>query len=150
MLPARLLGAARRRPRPASLSRARLGDLVEAGYWTVLAEREPHELALGMAMWDRRVETEGPTVEQVREPSPGAVAVGWAFTVEPLSGGRSLLTTETRTRPADEKARRRFRIYWALISPFAAATRRMVLRRIVAEAERDHSPSETVAAAAGA
>jgi hypothetical protein len=47
----------------------------------------------------------------------------------------AVLKTETRTRPADERARRRFRLYWSLISTFAGLTRRLTLRAIRAEAE---------------
>lgn len=49
---------------------------------------------------------------------------------------RSLLVTETRAQAVDDKARRRFRLYWRMISSFAALTRRLVLRAIAAEAER--------------
>ena len=46
------------------------------------------------------------------------------------------MITETRTEPTNERARRRFRLYWTLISAFAALTRRLVLNEVAAEAEQ--------------
>ena len=81
-------------------------------------------------MWDPDLTESGASVDHFRHPPPGAVRVGWGFTVTPLGSQRTLLTTETRTAGADDRARRRFRLYWAVIKPFAALTRRFVLRRI--------------------
>jgi hypothetical protein len=135
-LPDRVLRRMRRRPRRRRAARATVGDLIEAGYWVVLEDRPPRELALGLSMWDERVGEEGQSMERFHSPSPGAVRVGWAFTVESLAPHRSLLITETRTQAVDDPARRRFRLYWRLIAPFAGFTRRLVLRAIAAEAER--------------
>ena len=58
------------------------------------------------------------------------------LTVAPVGPSRSRLITETRTEPTNERARRRFRLYWTLISAFAALTRRLVLNEVAAEAEQ--------------
>jgi hypothetical protein len=135
-LPDRVLRRIRRRPPRRRATRATVDGLIEAGYWVVLEDRPPRELALGLSMWDERVDDGGQTTERFHSPSPGAVRVGWAFTVEALAPHRSLLITETRTQAVDDRARRRFGLYWRLISPFAGITRRLVLRAIAAEAER--------------
>ena len=135
-LPDRVIRRVRQKPPHPRASQATVDGLIEAGYWIVLDDRPPLELALGLTMWDQRVEEHGQSMESFHSPGPGAVRVGWAFTVEPLGAHRSLLVTETRTQAADETARRRFRLYWRLISHFAGLTRRLVLRAIAAEAER--------------
>jgi hypothetical protein len=55
------------------------------------------------------------------------------FRAEPIAGG-SRLTTETRVRTMDERARRTFRLYWLLVGPFSALIRRRWLRAIQAAA----------------
>jgi hypothetical protein len=135
-LPDRVLRRIRRKRPRARAARATVGDLIEADYWVVLEDRPPRELALGLSMWDERVDEQGQSMARFHSPSSGAVRVGWAFTVEPLSPHRSLLITETRAQAVDGRARRRFRLYWRLISPFAGVTRRLVLRAIAAEAQR--------------
>jgi hypothetical protein len=52
------------------------------------------------------------------EPGYGKVATD--FLVLPYGTGRSLLCTETRTATTDPASARRFRRYWAVISPFAS------------------------------
>jgi hypothetical protein len=50
---------------------------------------------------------------------------------EPIPGG-SRLRTETRVQTTNERARRRFRVYWLAIGPFSALIRRRWLRAIQA------------------
>jgi hypothetical protein len=136
MLPDRIMRRLRRHPTPRPHTAPTIGGLIEAGWWLVLDERPDEQLALGLVMWDREVEAPGQSRERFGTPGVGAVQVGWAFRVLPFGEGRSLLMTETRTHAVDERARQRFRLYWRVISPFAALTRRLVLNRIKAEAER--------------
>ncbi|UJA19399.1 hypothetical protein HJD18_03715 [Thermoleophilia bacterium SCSIO 60948] len=136
-LPDRLFRRLRGRPGLPDVSRADVAGLIEAGYWIVLDEVEDRELALGLVMWDSRVDEVGGAARALFErPAPGAMRVGWSFAIEPFDGGGSLLVTETRTEPADEAARRRFATYWRLVGPFADLTRHFVLRTIAADAER--------------
>jgi hypothetical protein len=51
------------------------------------------------------------------------------FRAEAIPGG-SRLRTETRVKASDERARRRFRLYWLLIGPFSSLIRRRWLRAI--------------------
>jgi hypothetical protein len=128
-LPDRIVRRLRRlpaQPRPART----LPGLVDAGWWVCLRDDPPHTLALGLVMWDDRVHAEGQTRQLFDSPAPGSVRVGWELRVQRVSERRSLLITETMTDPVDAAARRRFQRYWTLISPFAAFTRHLVLRRI--------------------
>jgi hypothetical protein len=53
------------------------------------------------------------------------------FRAEAIPGG-SRLRTETRVQATNERARRRFRVYWLAIGPFSALIRRRWLRAIQA------------------
>jgi hypothetical protein len=145
-LPDRILRRLRRLPPPPKPETPSVAGLIEAGYWVVLAEQPDRELALGLAMWDREIEAHGLTRERFDCAGGGAVRVGWSFVVEPLGGDRSRcrLSTETRTEPVDRAARRRFRRYWRVISPFAGLTRRLVLKAIAREAEAHAHPRGSV------
>jgi hypothetical protein len=63
-----------------------------------------------------------------------------AFEAEPIPGG-SRLATETRVRTLDDRARRRFGIYWLAIGPFSALIRRRWLAAATASAKRSAAPS---------
>jgi len=134
--PLRLLNLLRRRPQESVVDDATISDLIEAGIWIVLSDHPPHELTLGLVMWDREMQAEGLSHHGFADPGSGSVKVGWSFRVQPLQDHRSLLITETRAAPVDRAAARRFRLYWRLISPFASLTRRHVLSMIAAEAGR--------------
>jgi hypothetical protein len=121
-------------PQPAP--RRTIAGLIEGGWWLALTEERPTDLVLGLVMWDPEAARDGLTRARFDAPATGSVKVGWSLAVEPLSGDRCLLVTETRTWPIGERARRRFRRYWAVIGPFANLTRRLVLGRIAAHAER--------------
>jgi hypothetical protein len=54
----------------------------------------------------------------------GTVRVAANFRVEPLPGGRTRLSTETRVAAVDDDARRAFRRYWLVVGPFSALIRR--------------------------
>jgi hypothetical protein len=63
-----------------------------------------------------------------------------AFEAEPIPGG-SRLATETRVSALDERARRRFRLYWLAVGPFSALIRRRWLAAATASAKRSTAPS---------
>lgn len=52
-----------------------------------------------------------------------------AFEAEPIPGG-SRLATETRVGALDDRARRRFRLYWFVIGEFSGLIRRRWLRAV--------------------
>jgi hypothetical protein len=135
-LPLRIRDRLLDRPRETVVEQATISDLIDAGVWIVLSEHPPHELTLGLVMWDERILADGLSHRAFADPGRGSVKVGWSFRVQPLQGHRTLLVTETRTAPTDRSAARRFRLYWRLMSPFASLTRRHVLRMIAAEAAR--------------
>ena len=58
----------------------------------------------------------------------------WSFEIEPLPEG-CRLKTETHVRCTSPRARRRFRIYWALVGPFSGWIRREILRLVKRGAE---------------
>ena len=64
-----------------------------------------------------------------------SVQIAIDFRAEPIPGG-SRLSTETRVRAANERARRRFRLYWLAIGPFSALIRRRWLAAVIASAKR--------------
>ncbi len=138
-LPVRIGSRLRGRPPEPAISHATISDLVGSGYWIVLSDHPPYELVLGLVMWDDRVPENGLTHSLFNDPGPGSVRVGWSFTVQPLADHRSLLITETRTNATDAAASRRFRLYWRLISPFAALTRELVLDMIADQASLSRS-----------
>jgi hypothetical protein len=121
-------------PQPAA--QRTIAGLAESGWWVTLRDEAPTTLALGLVMWDDRVQRRGrQTHELFDQPKEGAVRVGWELRVMPIATDRSLLVTETMTEPIGEEAERRFRRYWRLISPFAGLTRRLVINRIAGAAE---------------
>ncbi len=66
---------------------------------------------------------------------PGWVKYLTDFHLEPREGGLQL-TTETRGRSTDRRARRRFAIYWALIRPASGLIRRDMLAAVARGAEQ--------------
>lgn len=71
---------------------------------------------------------------------PGTIKGAVDFRAERIPGG-SRLTTETRVRAADARARRAFRLYWLAIGPFSALIRRRWLAAAMASAKRSAAPS---------
>ena len=66
---------------------------------------------------------------------PGTIKGAVDFRAEAIPGG-SRLTTETRVKAMDERARRAFRLYWLAIGPFSALIRRRWLAAVMASAKR--------------
>ena len=135
-LPTRLLLAARGLRGLRTLEGARhIGPVV-------LKEDPPHLLALGLVGQPWRPAgglhhlsaAEFNTFDR-----PGFVKVVWAFTFEPVAAGCAVATS-TEVFATDDWARRRFRLYWRVVSPFSALLRRSMLRSIKACAE---APTET-------
>jgi hypothetical protein len=72
---------------------------------------------------------------------PGTIKGAVDFRAERIPGG-SRLTTETRVKAMDERARKAFRLYWLAIGPFSALIRRRWLAAATASAKRSAAPSE--------
>ena len=129
-------GPALRRRRRRSPRRPLIDDFLHAGF-VLLAERDD-EIVLGILgrFWRptgglRRVRAE----EFAGFAEPGWVKAAVNFQVAE-TGGRTLLSTETRVLATDVHARRSFRRYWRLVHPGSAAIRRAWLRAIKRRAER--------------
>ena len=71
---------------------------------------------------------------------PGTIKGAVDFRAEAIPGG-SRLTTETRVKALDDRARRAFRLYWLAIGPFSALIRRRWLAAAMASAKRSTAPS---------
>ncbi len=77
------------------------------------------------------------TVQQFQAfQAPGNIKVVFNFLARSLADGRTLLSTETRIRGNDARARRIFGRYWRIIYPGSAIIRRVWLDAIAARAER--------------
>jgi hypothetical protein len=66
----------------------------------------------------------------------GCVKTAWNLRVDATGPAKSLLTTETRVKCFGPSARRKFRLYWALIAPFSGVIRMGLLRGVKRRAER--------------
>jgi len=130
------LVARRRSPLKASaLDRPVLDEMTRGGF-VLLADR-PDEVVLGIVgrFWraDSGVrQTRADEFVTFREPGFAKAVVN--FHVREAPGG-TLLSTETRVRGTDERARRTFRRYWRIVMPGSALIRRAWLRAIRKRAE---------------
>jgi hypothetical protein len=116
----------------------RLKALLNADF-VLLEEIPPLELVLGLTgrFWTLSgglVPTDAATFRQ--PPSPGLARAAWNFRLQPLDGGRTRLSTETRVRCADATTARRFRAYWRIVAPGSGLIRWAILRQVRRRAER--------------
>lgn len=112
-------------------------DLVLDAGFTVLEERAPEELVIGVA--GRFWRPDSGLVRVAPEDfshfdRPGYAKATMSFIVEERGSG-SLLITETRVACIDEAARRKFSLYWRAIGPFSGFIRRLMLARVKKAAE---------------
>ena len=136
MWPARLAARVTGRRVPRAARSATLGDmLAEESPWILVADEPGREVVLGL-LWRPPAGAERCEPEHFAQfAQPGFAKVAWSLAVA-ADGERSRLITETRTLATDPHTRRRFRLMWPVIAPFAALLRRMVLRAVKREAER--------------
>lgn len=76
-----------------------------------------------------------PPAEFAEFNEPGYAKIIWSMAADESGWNRSLGCTETRVKLTDPASRRRFRLYWALVSPGVLLIRRVLLRRVRKEAE---------------
>src|SRR2546425_1599785 len=91
-----------------------LDGLLGAGF-ALLAEEPGREIVLGIAGRFWRVTGGGMRVSAAdfaAFSAPGTAKAAMDFRLEPLAGGRTRLSTETRILCADQAARRSFGRYW--------------------------------------
>jgi hypothetical protein len=107
--------------------------------WGVLEEAPGREIAFGAVCkpWEGNVTFRAvPAEELAAFAEPGYAKIAWSVTVSRLGGTRALIRTETRVVTTDAESRRRFRRYWAFVSPGVGLIRREMLRLIKRKAER--------------
>lgn len=131
----RMLFAIRGLPRRRPLH---LDQMVKAGF-VILGEQSGTEIVLGVTgrFWRLRggLRRLGPD-EFATFSEPGYARAAWNFRVEPVAGGRSTVSTETRVATTDPASGRAFRRYWVLVAPLSALIRRRALALIRERAER--------------
>lgn len=104
-------------------------ESVLAQGWVLLEEVPNHELVMGTVTqpWKPVVKFVGvPGANFAAFADPGFAKIAWSIAVEPAPTG-SLVTLETRVLTTDIEARRRFRRYWLVFSPFIKLIRRLIL-----------------------
>jgi hypothetical protein len=111
-----------------------------SGAFLPLAQRPPSELVLGLlarpwqlAAGHHHTYREGYTGFAAFA-EPGWVKILIDFQLEEKDG-RTRLTTETRAEATDGPSRWRFRLYWLVVGPGSALTRRALLRAVKRRAE---------------
>jgi|SRR5689334_6518509 len=124
--------------RPADARQLTLERLV-TGSFIPLGRRAGREVALGLVgrFWT-------PSGGRVRVTSGafkdfaarGNAKAVWTFCVEPVGPATTRLSTETRVVCTDAVSRRRFRLYWLVVRPFAGLVRRAMLSAVAREATR--------------
>jgi hypothetical protein len=138
-IPAVLADRSRRREmRDRGLRPITLANFEEHGF-RVLDEDVPRELLIGLegAFWRPSGNLRPVDPSTFAEPvPPGLARAAWNFAIEPAGDDACLLHTETRILTGDDRARRRFRLYWTLVRLGSGLIRRLMLRAIRAEAER--------------
>lgn len=126
---------------------ATLGQRLQGTGFLMLAEVPNEELLIGIGgrFWrpdggrcfDLRVED---FVEFAR---PGYAKVARNFTLRADASGKTILSTETRTKCFGPAAKWKFGIYWFLIYPFSGLIRNAILNRVKSDAESISSKLET-------
>ena len=107
--------------------------------WGALAEIPGREIVMGAVTkpWEANpVFRALPPGDFAAFQEPGYVKIVWTLRVEPAGDGHSVFRTETRAVATDPQARRKFRWYWAFLSPGIIAIRALTLPTVKADAER--------------
>jgi hypothetical protein len=107
--------------------------------WGVLAELPGREIVIGAITkpWEPNpVFRALPPDEFSGFNEPGYVKIIWTLRTNPVGNGQSIFRTETRAVATDVEARRKFRRYWAFLSPGIIAIRSVMMPAVKAEAER--------------
>lgn len=107
--------------------------------WRMLAHVPDRTLVMGAYTqpWTMDVEFHGLPAERFAAfEEPGYAKIVWTLEAEPLGPDRSRFVTRTRVQTTDPVSRRRFRRYWALLSPGILLIRRASLGLVKREAER--------------
>ena len=118
--------------------RGLLAEMKSLG-WGTLAELPGREIVMGAVTkpWEANpVFRALPPDEFASFQEPGYVKIVWTLHANPVGEGGSVFRTETRAIATDPESRRKFRRYWAFLSPGIIAIRSVMLPAMKAEAER--------------
>jgi hypothetical protein len=134
----------RAHPAPRSESRGILDEAQSIG-WGLLS-RDPHEIVMGAVTqpWEANVVFRPLPPEQFtafREPD--FVKIAWTLRVDPTGPAACIVSTETRVIATDAEARRKFRRYWALLSPGIILIRHAILRQVRQRAEHQFAAARS-------
>ena len=107
--------------------------------WGTLAELPERQVVMGAVTkpWEPNpVFRPLPPDQFAAFAEPDYVKIAWTVAVTPTPDGGSLFRTETRAVAIGAAARRKFRAYWALLSPGIILIRSVMVRALKAAAER--------------
>ncbi len=107
--------------------------------WGVLADEPSREIVMGAVTkpWQANPVFEPLPPDQFEAfAKPDYVKIVWTLRVRPSADGGSIFHTETRAVATDAGARRKFRLYWSLVSPGIILIRFALLPLVKAAAER--------------
>ncbi len=116
-----------------------LVEAMKAIGWGVLAESPGREIVMGGVTkpWEANpVFRALPPDQFAAFAEPDCVKIAWTLRATPARSGGSIFGTETRATATDAGARRKFRIYWSLLSPGIILVRLAILPRLKEAAER--------------
>lgn len=136
-LPGRLLGKSEAAVHD---TRPFMEQMLEGGFLT-LAEKPPEEIVFGLAgqFWklsgDAEVKLAGPE-EFIRFDDPDCAKTAANFLLTREADGWVRISTETRVEALGPAARRKFSLYWGVISMGSGLIRMLWLRAIKRRAER--------------
>ena len=123
-----------RQPRPHAL----IAEMQSIG-WGVLADVPDRKIVMGAVTrpWDANVVFRAvPPGEFASFHDPGFVKIVWTLRADPIDGGHSIFSTETRAIATDAIARSKFRTYWSFLSPGIILIRMAAVRAVRTEGER--------------
>jgi len=130
-------------PSPPPPSGAFLAQALAVG-WVVLEEAPGRELVAGAVTqpWRPIVTFQGlPPAEFLSFTTPGFTKIVWAIAARPITPDVSVLSLETRVLATDPASRRKFRLYWLVVSPGVRLLRWVALHRARCELERSDRAS---------
>jgi hypothetical protein len=130
-------------PRPQGL----LAEVQSLG-WGVLAEVPGHEIVVGAVTkpWEANPAFRALPADDFQAfGEPDYVKIVWTLRADPVGDAESIFRTETRVMTTDAAARKRFRRYWAFLSPGIIVIRWLSLGPLKAEAERRAHDGHTTA-----
>ncbi len=107
--------------------------------WGVLAEIPGREIVVGAVTqpWKGNVVFRAVSSDEFAAfNEPDYAKIVWTLRADPIDAATSIVRTETRVTTTDSGARRKFRRYWAVVSPGVEIIRRVGLMLTKADAER--------------